>query len=66
MGEESKFVWGEYSFHIPKCNSCKHYTGWAKCSAFPDGIPDQILEGKNNHKKPLEGQGNEFVFIPID
>lgn len=22
-----------------RCNSCRHYRGFAKCAAFPDGIP---------------------------
>jgi len=25
------------------------------CTAFPDGIPDEIWLGKNDHKKPYDG-----------
>lgn len=32
------------------------------CKAFPDGIPEEIKLGTNNHKKPLKGQGNDIVF----
>jgi hypothetical protein len=45
------------------CDFCKHclirhYT----CAAFPEGIPEEILKGKNNHSKPLPDQGNNIVF----
>jgi hypothetical protein len=33
--------------------------------AFPDGIPDQILSGQNEHSKSLKGQRNKIVFEPI-
>jgi hypothetical protein len=32
------------------------------CKAFPLGIPDQILEGKDKHLKPIPGQENTIVF----
>jgi hypothetical protein len=35
------------------------------CSAFPDGIPYDIAYGNNQHSKPIEGQGNDFVYEPI-
>ena len=59
-----KIVATENTFYFPICNKCKHYKGWAKCTAFPDGIPDQILDGLNDHSKPLIGQGNRIVFEP--
>jgi hypothetical protein len=34
------------------------------CKAFPEGIPDEILEGKDKHLKPLPGQKNGIVFSP--
>jgi hypothetical protein len=45
------------------CDLCQHilirrYT----CEAFPQGIPEEILNKKNNHSKPLSEQGNEIVF----
>lgn len=32
------------------------------CKAFPEGIPEEINSGKNNHNKPLSGQENDIVF----
>lgn len=43
------------------CSMCKHLntdTGYEPpfiCKAFPGGIPDEIWEGKNDHRKQLEG-----------
>jgi len=44
---------------IPLCLECKHfykneYEEFC-CKAFPEGIPDKIIEGKVNHKKPYKG-----------
>lgn len=36
-----------------------------KCRAFPDGIPDEILNGFNDHRKPYKGDsGIQFELIP--
>jgi hypothetical protein len=32
------------------------------CTAFPDGIPAEIVEGKNLHIKPTKEQENDIVF----
>ncbi|ALK06176.1 hypothetical protein SAMN02910340_02083 [Methanosarcina thermophila] len=44
------------------CLPCKHFqreayseTGKKTCDAFPDGIPDEIWRGNNDHKKPYPG-----------
>lgn len=46
------------------CFICKNFNSNG-CKAFPDGIPDIILSGKNDHSKPLPKQGNNIVFEPI-
>lgn len=38
-----------------QCNSCKHFYGFRKCKAFPDGIPRELSTSKFTHKKPYEG-----------
>lgn len=51
----------------PICLNCKHFnqdTPGATCQAFPNGIPAEIYEGDNKHKKPLKGQKNDLVFTP--
>jgi hypothetical protein len=45
------------------CNSCENHIIYDKCKAF-DKIPDEIIFGKNDHSKPLEGQKNNVVYEP--
>ena len=55
---------------IPQCyfNKCEHYLGTENksepfdeskefncCEAFPEGIPDEIAYGDNDHTKPFNG-----------
>lgn len=43
--------------------NCKHFKySEFNCIAFPDGIPDEILTGENDHSKPLPDQNNKIVF----
>ena len=46
------------------CFTCKHFRPFegGGCDAFPDGIPDEITSGENEHSKPLPGQGNDIMF----
>ena len=43
---------------IGSCDACAHYIGVLNgklvCEAFPDGIPDDILEGFD-HTQPHDG-----------
>ncbi len=47
----------------PQCNFCAHLyegKGWT-CSAFPEGIPQEILENRFNHREPHPGdRGIQF------
>lgn len=45
------------------CSDCIHFRRFdGGCDAFPDGIPDEIVLGLNDHSKPLEFQTNNIVF----
>ena len=45
-----------------RCYNCFFNLHDLKCVAFPNGIPNEILTGNNDHSKPLKGQDNEIVF----
>jgi len=55
------------------CSHCKHYdvenskpeSNGNVCKAFPEGIPDEIWLGKNDHTKPYEGD-HGILFDPLD
>ena len=53
------------TFTQPICNYCKYYNQDGTCQAFPERIPDEILEGKNNHSRPLPEQQNTIIFVDI-
>lgn len=44
------------------CNKCKHvHKGGQTCDAFPRGIPQLILTGKIDHRKPVpDDNGIQF------
>ncbi len=48
----------------PICFKCKHFNAKSNtCPAFKGKkIPTEIIEGKNDHSKPLQSQGNMTVF----
>jgi hypothetical protein len=37
--------------------------GTATCTAFPKGIPQEILRGENDHTSPVPGDGG-IVYKP--
>jgi hypothetical protein len=50
----------------PICSVCTHLTTdlrEAKCTAFPGGIPTEILLSKADHRKPFPGDGG-VTFEP--
>jgi hypothetical protein len=36
------------------------------CSAFPEGLPEDIVLGENRHTEILPGQANDFVYSPVE
>lgn len=56
---------------IPGCDTCKHWDGWFRCTAYPKGIPWPIMAGDVSHLEPIAGtdrvpDDNGIVYEPID
>lgn len=44
------------------CKQCRHFDQSSiydipACAAFPSGIPTVILNGQDDHRKPVDGDG---------
>jgi hypothetical protein len=50
-----KFLWKRGDISFPQCLSCVHSLPWARCKAFPHGIPQDILSNQHDHHKPYPG-----------
>jgi hypothetical protein len=47
------------------CRFCKHLhclIGKLTCDAFPEGIPQELLNGEIFHNQPMLGQQNDIIF----
>ena len=50
------------SVPVPMCWACANRIGdTLTCTAYPDGIPDPILDSEIDHRYPYEGD-NGIVF----
>lgn len=53
-----------YNLYETPCIGCSHHFEHDKltCDAFPKGIPDVILSGKNKHTEVLKEQKNDITY----
>lgn len=54
--------WETDVFQIAPCITCIHKNPGKTCDAFSDGIPNEILNGSNQHTEKLPDQMNDIVY----
>lgn len=59
-----KYTWETDDLTVAPCATCKHKRQGATCTAFPNGIPIDILDGRNQHQRPYPGD-HGIQFEPV-
>lgn len=51
--------------YVIQCSDCAHQISGteAKCKAFPDGIPKDVIVGNIRHDRILPGQTGDYVWM---
>jgi len=57
VGRVEDLVWAS-------CVSCKRKVRGPICEAYPDGIPEEILDGRIDHKTPYPGD-HGLIYLPV-
>jgi hypothetical protein len=55
--------WDDPKARDVSCNRCANYLGFAKCRAFPERIPRELLTVEVRHALPYPGDGG-YLFTP--
>jgi len=64
MDDRADRFGGPWQGSVPACWKCKWKNkGEETCGAFPDGIPDAILDGSHDHTTSFPGD-NGILFEP--
>ncbi|HMA37539.1 MAG TPA: hypothetical protein VKY74_24005 [Chloroflexia bacterium] len=59
-----RFQWRAGDLVGPACWTCVHkHANAATCTAFPDGIPEEILDGTDPHTDPYPGD-HGILYTP--
>lgn len=57
VGRVEDLVWAS-------CVSCRRKVRGPICEAYPDGIPEEILDGRVDHKTPYPGD-HGLIYLPL-
>jgi hypothetical protein len=59
-----KYDWKDEDLEFWLCGSCLHWNKNHTCAAFPEGIPDEILNMETKHDKPYPGDSG-IQYEPV-
>lgn len=51
-----------FNMYLSQCGKCKHFKGNYTCKAYPNGIPNELLDASKKHDKIMKGQIGDTVF----
>lgn len=64
---KDRMIWDEGDTNISQCASCINWAGDGICLAFPNGVPEVILDNEHDHTKPFPGDhGILFELTPLE
>lgn len=54
-----------FNIYKSQCGRCKYFkeTGYS-CKAYPNGIPDELLDASQQHNEVREDQKGSTIFKP--
>ena len=51
------------NIYSSQCEKCKHFENWDYfCAAYPNGIPNKLLDGTENHNELRSEQTGVIIF----
>jgi hypothetical protein len=63
---DASFQYPVYSVICSTCRHWDHQKSDRRCTAFPDGIPDEIWLGENDHKSPFpDDNGVQYQQVEL-
>lgn len=56
-----------FNIYESQCSRCKNFNNESySCEAYPDGIPENLLDASEKHDKVRKGQTGNSIFSPKD
>lgn len=56
-----------FNIYESQCGKCKHFKSESySCEAYPDGIPESLLDASERHNEVRKDQTGSTVFSPKD
>lgn len=51
-----------FNIYESQCGRCKHFEDGYSCKAYPNGIPEELLDASQQHNEVRKDQVGDTVF----
>lgn len=51
-----------FNLYLSQCGKCKHFKDGYTCKAYPNGIPDELLDASKQHNEVRKDQIGNTTF----